>query len=240
MYEYAGKQYKLQYIGDLLHNEHKPKLQGQALPLPVILVRGGEQSMALQVDSLMGSREIVVKSLGPQFGSVLGASGATILGDGSVVVILDLPALIRADMSAQIKLKSQQEDAPAQARAFRPTKVMVVDDSVTVRKVTTRLLQRNGMEVITAKDGVDAVSILQETKPDIMLLDIEMPRMDGFEVASFVRHDENLSDVPIVMITSRTGQKHRDRAMSIGVNEYLGKPFQEKSLLSTIEKLVEK
>jgi chemosensory pili system protein ChpA (sensor histidine kinase/response regulator) len=241
LYEYAGKQYKLHYIGSLLHSEHKPKLQGQALPLPVILVRGGEQSMALQVDSLMGSREIVVKSLGPQFGSVFGASGATILGDGSVVVILDLPALIRAELSAQIKLKSSAaEEAPAPQRAYRPTRVMVVDDSVTVRKVTTRLLQRNGMEVITAKDGVDAVSILQEIKPDIMLLDIEMPRMDGFEVASFVRHDENLSDVPIVMITSRTGQKHRDRAMSIGVNEYLGKPFQEKSLLSTIEKLVKR
>ena len=198
--------------------------------------------MALQVDSLMGSREIVVKSLGPQFGSVLGASGATILGDGSVVVILDLPALIRADITAQLqqKVKDTYTEEPVAPRSYRPTQVMVVDDSVTVRKVTTRLLQRNGMEVITAKDGVDAVSILQEHKPDVMLLDIEMPRMDGFEVASFVRHDENLSDVPIIMITSRTGQKHRERAMSIGVNEYLGKPFQEKSLLSTIEKLVNK
>ncbi len=238
LYEYAGKKYKLQYIGSLLQSEHKPKLQGQPLPLPVILVRGGEQSMALQVDSLMGSREIVVKSMGAQFSSVRGVSGATILGDGSVVVILDLPALIRADMNVlQQKGKVEEKVAPI---SFRPTQVMVVDDSVTVRKVTTRLLQRNGMEVITAKDGVDAVSILQEVKPDIMLLDIEMPRMDGFEVASFVRHDEHLQDVPIVMITSRTGQKHKDRAMSIGVNEYLGKPFQEKTLLSTIEKLVKK
>lgn len=238
LYEYAGKQYKLQYIGSLLQSEHKPKLQGQALPLPVILVRGGEQSMALQVDGLMGSREIVVKSLGTQFSSVRGVSGATILGDGSVVVILDLPALIRADMNIwQQKNKQEEKVAPL---SFRPTQVLVVDDSVTVRKVTTRLLQRNGMEVITAKDGVDAVTILQEIKPDVMLLDIEMPRMDGFEVASFVRHDEHLQDVPIIMITSRTGQKHKDRAMSIGVNEYLGKPFQEKSLLSTIEKLVKK
>ncbi|MBA4691257.1 MAG: response regulator, partial [Pseudomonas sp.] len=119
-----------------------------------------------------------------------------------------------------------------------PTLVMVVDDSVTVRKVTSRLLERNGMNVLTAKDGVDAITQLQERKPDIMLLDIEMPRMDGFEVATLVRHDERLKDLPIIMITSRTGEKHRDRALSIGVNEYLGKPYQESVLLEAIQRLV--
>src|SRR5690606_5730422 len=234
LYEYAGQRYRLQYLGSLLRSEHQPKLQGQPLPLPVILVRGGDQPLALQVDSLMGSREIVVKSLGPQFAQVRGASGATILGDGSVVVILDLPAMLRADFTTH--LAKPAADA-ASSRSARTKLVMVVDDSVTVRKVTTRLLERNGMEVITAKDGVDAIALLQDRKPDIMLLDIEMPRMDGFEVASLVRHDERLKDVPIIMITSRTGQKHRDRAMAIGVNEYLGKPFQETVLLETIEKL---
>lgn len=237
LYEYAGQQYRLQYLGNVLHSEHKPKLQGQPLPLPVILVRGTDHPIALQVDSLMGSREIVVKSLGAQFSKVPGVSGATILGDGSVVVILDLPALIRADDGRALStaVPEVEVQAPIEQRA---TMVMVVDDSVTVRKVTTRLLERNGMDVITAKDGVDAIAQLQDHKPDVMLLDIEMPRMDGFEVASLVRHDENLKDVPICMITSRTGQKHRERAMSIGVNEYLGKPFQEKELLNTIEKLI--
>ncbi|MBQ91887.1 MAG: hypothetical protein CMG87_01275, partial [Marinobacter sp.] len=102
---------------------------------------------------------------------------------------------------------------------------------------TSRLLERNGMEVITAKDGLDAVAQLQDHKPDIILLDIEMPRMDGFEVASFVRHDDSLREIPICMITSRTGEKHRERALAIGVNEYLGKPFQETELLETIERL---
>ncbi|MDX1453640.1 MAG: response regulator, partial [Oleiphilaceae bacterium] len=235
LYEYAGRKYKLQYLGKLLHTGHHPKLQGQPLPLPVILVRGTDQPMALQVDSLMGSREIVVKSLGPQFGSVHGVSGATILGDGSVVVILDLPALIR-DESAGL-LDAMDETAAAPVQGSDTTLVMVVDDSVTVRKVTSRLLTRNGMEVITAKDGVDAIAQLQDQKPDVMLLDIEMPRMDGFEVATLVRHDERLKDVPIIMITSRTGAKHRERALSIGVNEYLGKPFQEQDLLATIERL---
>ena len=236
MYEYAGRKYKLQYLGKLLHSGHHPKLQGQPLPLPVILVRGTDQPMALQVDSLMGSREIVVKSLGPQFAGVQAVSGATILGDGSVVVILDLPALIRDDTAGL--LDSIDEVSPYSAKGQDSALVMVIDDSVTVRKVTTRLLERNGMEVITAKDGVDAIAQLQDCKPDVMLLDIEMPRMDGFEVATLVRHDERLKNVPIIMITSRTGKKHRERALSIGVNEYLGKPFQEKDLLKVIERLI--
>lgn len=235
-YEYAGQQYRLQYLGGLLHSDHRPKLQGQALPLPVILVRGSEQPMALQVDSLLGSREIVVKSLGPQFTSVRGVSGATILGDGNVVVILDLPAMIRSDILSE-RQRLVDQASQQQYREDRPTLVMVVDDSVTVRKVTSRLLERNGMEVVTAKDGLDAVAQLQDHKPDIILLDIEMPRMDGFEVASFVRHDPDLREVPICMITSRTGAKHRERALDLGVNEYLGKPFQETELLATIERL---
>ena len=238
-FEYAGQSYQLQYLGTLLKSGHYPKLHGQPLPLPVILVRsGGEQPLALQVDSLMGSREIVVKTLGAQFSEVRGVSGATILGDGNVVVILDLPAMLRSDFSATIGKEddNQQQEKDESSTA---TKIMVVDDSVTVRKVTSRLLERNGMEVLLAKDGVDAIALLQDNQPDIMLLDIEMPRMDGFEVASLVRHDARLKDVPIIMITSRTGQKHRDRAASIGVNEYLGKPFQEGQLLETIAKLVD-
>jgi len=241
-FEYAGQNYELRYLGELLNNGQRPKLVGQSLPLPVILVRSHEHSVAVQVDSLAGSREIVVKSLGPQFATVPGISGATILGDGRVVVILDLLATIRvlhAHLLTQLHtphlLDSGQE---AEAEVERPTLVMVVDDSVTVRKVTSRLLERNGMNVLTAKDGVDAITQLQERKPDIMLLDIEMPRMDGFEVATLVRHDEQLKDLPIIMITSRTGEKHRDRALAIGVDEYLGKPYQESILLEAIYKLV--
>ncbi|UPQ84926.1 Hpt domain-containing protein [Pseudomonas knackmussii] len=243
-FEYAGQTYELRYLGELLNNGQRPKLVGQSLPLPVILVRSNEHSVAVQVDSLAGSREIVVKSLGPQFATVPGISGATILGDGRVVVILDLLATIRV-LHAHLLTQQQPPglldyDDSAEIEVDRPTLVMVVDDSVTVRKVTSRLLERNGMNVLTAKDGVDAITQLQERKPDIMLLDIEMPRMDGFEVATLVRHDEHLKDLPIIMITSRTGEKHRDRAMGIGVNEYLGKPYQESLLLETIQKLVKR
>ena len=243
-FEYAGQAYELKYLGDLLNNGQHPKLVGQSLPLPVILVRSSEHAVAVQVDSLAGSREIVVKSLGPQFAGVHGISGATILGDGRVVVILDLLATIRvlhAHLQSQLtpRLASRQAAANEEVEVDRPTLVMVVDDSATVRKVTSRLLERNGMNVVTAKDGVDAIAQLQEHKPDIMLLDIEMPRMDGFEVATLVRHDERLKDLPIIMITSRTGEKHRERAMAIGVNQYLGKPYQESLLLDTIAQLVD-
>ncbi len=239
-FAYAGQPYELRYLGDLLSNGQQPKLIGQSLPLPVILVRSAEYSVAVQVDSLAGSREIVVKGLGPQFAGVPGISGATILGDGRVVVILDLLATIRALQARQAHLLPQVGGplGAGEVESERPALVMVVDDSVTVRKVTSRLLERNGMNVLTAKDGVDAIAQLQEQKPDIMLLDIEMPRMDGFEVATLVRHDERLKDLPIIMITSRTGEKHRERAMAIGVDEYLGKPYQESLLLERIQQLV--
>ncbi|MFZ6045912.1 Hpt domain-containing protein [Pseudomonas sp. CR3202] len=242
-FEYAGQNYELKYLGDLLDNGQHPKLVGQSLPLPVILVRSSEHAVAVQVDALVGSREIVVKSLGPQFAGVHGISGATILGDGRVVVILDLLATIRSRHAhlVQPQLRSASANLlPAEVDLERPPLVMVVDDSVTVRKVTSRLLERNGMNVLTAKDGVDAIALLQEQRPDIMLLDIEMPRMDGFEVATLVRHDERLKDLPIIMITSRTGEKHRERAMAIGVNDYLGKPYQESLLLETIQHLVKR
>ncbi len=238
LFEYAGQPYLMRYMGALLRTSDKPKLEGVTMPLPVLLVHSSDHSVAIQVDGLMGSREIVVKTLGPQFGLVQGLSGATVLGDGSVVVILDLLAMIRADALHLHRDLALGHEEMAQERT-RPLLVMVVDDSVTVRKVTSRFLERQGMEVMLAKDGVDAISLLQEAEqiPDVMLLDIEMPRMDGFEVASRVRHTSHLQDIPIIMITSRTGDKHRERALSLGVNRYLGKPYQEMLLLDTIYEL---
>ncbi|POP68123.1 Hpt domain-containing protein [Pseudomonas syringae] len=230
-YQYGGRSYELRYLGELLGSS-PPRLAGQLQPLPVLLVHLQDQWVAVQVDALAGSREIVVKSLGPQFSRVQGISGATILGDGQVVLILDLMAKIRTLQG--LPFRAGMAPAYHEAEHARPLLVMVVDDSVTVRKVTSRLLERHGMHVLTAKDGVDAMTLLQEHTPDIMLLDIEMPRMDGFEVASQIRQDEQLKDLPIIMITSRSGQKHRDRAMAVGVNEYLSKPYQENVLLESI------
>ncbi|MET0775727.1 MAG: Hpt domain-containing protein [Pseudomonas mandelii] len=230
-YEYAGQTYELCYLGELLKTSTRPKLLGQSLPLPVLLVQCNERHIAVQVDSTAGTREIVVKSLGPQFASVQGLSGATILGDGRVVLILDLLAPIRA-MQARVPQQSATQDV--EIEPHKPLLVLVVDDSVTVRKVTSRLLERHGMNVLTAKDGVDAMLLLEEHMPDVMLLDIEMPRMDGYELATAMKADPRMRDVPIIMITSRTGEKHRQRAMDLGVQRYLGKPYQEVELMRNV------
>ncbi len=234
-FAYGGFEYEVSHLGSIL-GTGSPHLDSGPSRVPVLLSRVGDHGMAFQVENLMGSREIVVKSVGPQISTVRGVSGATILGDGRVVMILDIAAMLRSGVA---EIPGQVENMVHQQAATEGITVMVVDDSITVRKVTARLLERNDMNVITAKDGVDAVAKLQEHVPDIMLLDIEMPRMDGFELATHVRNEARLRDIPIIMITSRTGDKHRQRAMQIGVNRYLGKPFQETELLENIKGLLE-
>jgi chemosensory pili system protein ChpA (sensor histidine kinase/response regulator) len=227
-------------MGGLLQRGKSVNLEGQTTPLPVILIRSADYSVAVQVDHLLGSQEVVVKSLGPQFSMVEGVTGATVMGNGDVVVILDMLALIREDSQRSVDdyaVFSAIDDQDFVEE--KPLKVMVTDDSVTVRKVTSRFLERQGFEVVLAKDGQDAVTQLSEMSqlPDVMLLDIEMPRMDGFEVLSRVKHNAKLQAINIVMITSRTGEKHRERALSLGASRYLGKPFQEKELLQVITEL---
>ncbi|ELA09747.1 CheA signal transduction histidine kinase [Moraxella macacae 0408225] len=230
-----GQDYRLRYLNQILYgSDPLEALAQQPVSVPILIIRTETgQNMALQVDAITGSRiEVVVKPLGPQLSQISGISAATIMGDGSVMLILDLIALMR-NASAAVRIERQKTKDLS-----RKPVVLIIDDSVTVRKVTSRLLERNGYEAQVATDGVDALEKLQELTPDIMLLDIEMPRMDGFEVATQVRHNSRLNNTPIIMITSRTGEKHRERAMSIGVNEYKGKPFQEQDLLDTIARLL--
>ena len=231
-FDYNGQKYRFQNLAVFVGLEPQP-LPEQDVTIPVVLVRAGEHSTGLIADELVGSREIVVKSVGPQISSIRGISGATILGDGRIVVILDIGALVRGEWRGRAQPVQRE-------KTDRRTFAMVVDDSITVRRVTQRLLERNGMRVLTARDGLDAVGLLQDNTPDIILLDIEMPRMDGYEVAAHVRNDPRLADVPIIMITSRVGEKHRARAIELGVNDYLGKPYQEAQLLDAIAPLVEK
>jgi len=229
-FEYAGHSFRLQHLG-LFVGGSPSRLPEEDTAVPVILVRAAEHSTALITDELVGSREIVVKTLGPQVSGIPGVSGATILGDGSIVVILDVGTLVRV----------QREDtlpAPAVPAADERLLALVVDDSITVRRVTQRLLERNGMRVITAKDGMDAINALSDARPDVILLDIEMPRMDGYQFATHVRNDPRVADVPIIMITSRSSEKHRARAIEVGVNDYLSKPYQESQLLAAIAPLV--
>jgi chemosensory pili system protein ChpA (sensor histidine kinase/response regulator) len=182
-----------------------------------------------------------VKTIGSQFSSVPGLGGATILSDGQVVVIIDLNELARVSIVDLPRIgqsgdKMLEHDSRSTNEAS--TSILVVDDSVTVRKVTSRILRRQGYKVLTAKDGIEALKAMQDEIPAVILLDIEMPRMDGFEVATRVRASDELRNIPIIMITSRTGDKHRQRAMELGVDHYMGKPYQEEHLLETLGELL--
>ena len=200
-------------------------------PTPVLVVHGASGRIALRVDEVLGNREVVVKNIGPQLARVPGIAGATVLGTGEIVLILD-PVLL-----AQRPPPPRAPGAESSAPARRAT-IMVVDDSITVRRVTQRLLEREGYGVMLAKDGIDALEQIEAARPDLMLVDIEMPRMDGFDLTRELRENETTRAIPIIMITSRTADKHRNVALDLGVNAYFGKPYQEPVLLAAIESLL--
>jgi len=233
-YQYMDNSYRVFHLGELLGFSKAASVEAPLIP--TLLVRAANRRVALLVDRIEGSKEIVVKPVGPQISAIRWIAGATILGDGRVVLILDIPTLTRLDTPIQIEPPKVVEE-PVEEKPVAKT-IMVVDDSITVRKVTARLLKRQGLEVLTAKDGIDAISQLQDHIPDLMLLDVEMPRMDGYELATQVRNNPDLKHIPIIMITSRTGTKHRDKAEKIGINRYLGKPFNETELLENIRALL--
>jgi chemosensory pili system protein ChpA (sensor histidine kinase/response regulator) len=276
--EWNGNKYPLRSMEVMLGGKSALSSQRRAF---VILAKSGQQRASVQVDDVIGNREIVVKSIGPQLARIPGITGATVLSSGQVVLIMNPVQLVfreaasisieqnvalarvgeSLDSSASMRsttttqqsrelvvppgptlaeaiAKSASDDGfmvddPSQKTRDNPL-VMVVDDSLTVRKITTRMLTRESFEVVTAKDGVDGLQQLHDVEPDVILLDIEMPRMDGFEFARNVRADPKTKHIPIIMITSRTADKHRNRAMELGVNEYMGKPYQEEQLLQVI------
>jgi chemosensory pili system protein ChpA (sensor histidine kinase/response regulator) len=280
--DWKGNKYPLRSMAALLGGKPAVSVQRKA---SVILAKSGQQRAAVQVDQIIGNREIVVKSIGPQLARLVGVAGATVTGSGQIILIIN-PVQLHFRETATVNVEIAQQtaaqsaagdgkvgaanargrdvgaesfatDAPAVEKApslgdaiaaalpaggasavpllMRTVPlVMVVDDSLTVRKITSRMLTREGFEVTTAKDGVDGLQQLQDIEPDIILLDIEMPRMDGFEFARNVRADAKTKDIPIIMITSRTADKHRNRAIELGVNEYMGKPYQEEQLLVMI------
>ncbi|WP_239003102.1 Hpt domain-containing protein [Dechloromonas sp. TW-R-39-2] len=229
--EWQGNRYPFHFL---------PHLLGDAAAVPeahrqywVLLLRSGTQRVAVLVDELKGNQEVVVKNIGAQLARVVGISGATVLGDGQVVLILNPVALAARTPLATPQTTTPAEAAPVASGATLPT-VMVVDDSLTVRKITSRLLLREGYQVVLAKDGVDALEKLLDVQPDVVLSDIEMPRMDGFDLLRNIRADEQYKHLPVIMITSRTADKHRNYALEIGANHYLGKPYDEDELLGLV------
>jgi len=236
--EWRGRRYPLHYLPHLLG-------EPAATPEPrrlaaVILMRSGASAIALHVDEIVGgNQEVVVKAIGPQLQRVPGVSGATVLGSGAIVLIINPVPLAARQIGLSQDIAAQKAAAVAPVPAAPvPPLILVVDDSLTVRKITGRLLERQGYGVVTARDGLEALEKLAESPPDVMLVDIEMPRMDGFELTRHVRANAALAGLPIIMISSRTADKHRNVAHQLGVNAFLGKPYQEDELLAHIASLL--
>ena len=233
--EIGNSEYPLWHLNTLLNNE-PPKLPENNKVSYILLVRSNRLRMAVQVDEIIDTKDTMVKSTGTQLGKIPGIAGATILNNGEVALIADVPALVRMATTKEV----QHFDFTQQTDTHQAPCIMVVDDSITVRKVSERFLNRNGYTPILAKDGMEALEILEHTKPGLFLLDIEMPRMDGLELSRRIRQHPAHSKTPIIMITSRTGKVHRQAADEAGVDIFLGKPYQENQLLSYIVNLLEK
>ncbi len=251
--EWQGNVYPFHHLRDLM--ELPPGETESSRFGSVVLLRSAGQRVGIQVDDIVGGQEIVIKNVGPQLARVPGVTGAAVLGSGETVLILNPVQLaLRAEEKSRLVIPpsvagsgaaagAPGTPAAVEAAAAEPARqrmVLVVDDSLTVRKITGRLLTREGYVVVVAKDGVDALEKLQDQRPDVMITDVEMPRMDGFDLTRNVRADAGLKALPIIMITSRTADKHRDHATELGVDVFLGKPYEEGELLRHIKALAER
>ena len=245
----AGEAVPFFWSGALLQSSHRSS-EAQNRSMSVVIFRSAAQRIAMHVDEVLGTREVVVKNLGPQLSRLPGLAGMSVLPSGSVVLIYNPVALAvvygqqarawSTDHAAELRtLKSDGNDGvdASQLLPLAPKipLILVVDDSITVRRVTQRLLLREGYRVAMAADGLQALERLQEEVPSIVLTDIEMPRMDGFDLARNIRADARLKDIPIIMITSRIAQKHNEHATELGVNHYLGKPYAEDELIRLVQ-----
>lgn len=236
--EWRGDHLRLHNLASLLALEQGSS-GADKQPVPVVILRHLDGLQAVELDAVAGNREVVVKNIGSQLAQVAGIAGATVLADASIVLIINPLPLIesalrheRAGMAIPLPTtKLTGKELPL---------VLIVDDSLTVRRISQRLLDKHGYATLLARDGFDALEKLANLNgsvPAAMLFDIEMPRMDGFDLLSHVRQDPRLSSIPIVMISSRTASRHREHAMALGATAYLGKPFQETALLSLLAEL---
>lgn len=230
------KNYPLAYLPHLLgETQHVPDIKRHNR---LLMLHSGTLRLAIHVDELLGNSEVVVKNIGPQLSQAPGVEGATIMGDGEIILIINPVKLMQREDAQEIFTSPPVSAATTQPETpTRPT-IMVVDDSLTVRKVTSRLLEREGCEVLIAKEGLSAIKLLQDVIPDVMLVDLEMPQMNGFELIRNVRNNPKTANMPIIIISSRTAEKHRKMANELGVNVFLGKPYNEKDLLEHITQFI--
>jgi chemosensory pili system protein ChpA (sensor histidine kinase/response regulator) len=224
--------YRVVHLSELLGMPAAPVIDAENVPL--LLIDTTEKPCALIVDQILKPEEIAVKPLGNPLKSMSELLGATILGDGSVVPVLDLMYLL-TNKNLTVKKPVVQVEIEVKPQ----TSVMIVDDSPSVRHLTSKVIKNADWLPIVAKDGLEALEILQNSRdlPSVILTDVEMPQMDGYELLSSLKRIEGLREIPVVMITSRAGDKHRDKAIELGVSAYLSKPFEDSFLIDTIKRL---
>lgn len=234
------KQYLFSHLAHLLGElSHVPEMTKKS---HVLFLHSGTQYLAVHVDELIEDSEVIIKNLGDQLNQAPGIEGATITGDGGVILIMNPVKLLQRDDAQKLLSTPTKISLSAHQRKKAKTTptIMVVDDSLTVRKVTCRLLEREGCDVLIAKNGVEAMDILKETIPDVMLIDLEMPKMNGFELIKNIRSKSRIAKIPIIIISSRTAEKHQKLAQELGVNVFLGKPYKEDTLLKHLVKFFSK
>ena len=239
----GGEEVPFYWAGALLQSSSR-SMQAQGRTLPVVIFRSAAQRVAMHVDEVLGNQEVVVKNLGPQLSRLPGLAGMSVLASGAVALIYNPVALATVygtqvnewltTQSHHASPQASDPQAPVESAVSSVPLVLVVDDSITVRRVTQRLLQREGYRVTLAADGLQALERLQQELPTVVLSDIEMPRMDGFDLVRNIRSDARLSGLPVIMITSRIAEKHREHARELGVDHYLGKPYSEDELLALV------
>lgn len=207
----------------------------------VLVLHSATQRIVMHVDAVLGNHEVVVKNIGPQLARMPGLSSITILPNGTMLFIYN-PVALAFYYNEAIRIFTSDLADPAVLEAAQPgvidappaPLILIVDDSITVRRVTARLLEREGYRIATAADGLAALHAIAEEKPDVVLSDIEMPQMDGFELLRNIRNNADLQGLPVIMITSRTAAKHREHAEELGSNGFLGKPYSEEALLEQL------
>ncbi|MGY0398694.1 MAG: hybrid sensor histidine kinase/response regulator, partial [Ostreibacterium sp.] len=237
-YSYGQNRYRLESLVAFIDPFADKVLVSESAS--ALLIRVDNYRLAFIVDHISNRQEIIIKSVNQTFTTLPGVIGATILDDGMPVPVLEITSLGRYFLRFQ---KSGQDildliSITPDLKTKEQVRILMVDDSITMRKACSKLLSKYDVELMTAKDGLDAIDVIIDWTPDLVLLDIEMPRMDGFEFATHLRKDNDISDIPIIMITSRTGDKHRQRAKTLGIDGYLGKPYTEEKLINAIESVL--
>ncbi len=233
-YCYEDRNYAIEHLSILLGHCSEVDISHFKKPALLVSDRTGKQHVIF-VDAIIGSQDLIIKSLGDYVAHIPGVLGAAILGSGELAVVLDIYELL----SIQHEHQFAEHDVINHENTLALPKILVIDDSLSARKATAQFMLNNSFDVETAIDGLDGLEKIEEKRPDLILVDMEMPRMDGVELTAHIRNRADLASIPIIMISSRTTEKHRERAKSAGVNSYLTKPFTEDKLISVVDDILE-